>query len=237
MDVPFFFSDELNQKTKTLLLDEAASRHAVQVLRMKEDEAIQLANGKGIIARAIITDAHKKKTEVAIESITYQPPAAHIISIAISLVKNAARFEWFLEKATEIGITDIYPLLCHRTERQVFRLDRMKQILISAMLQSQQAWMPVLHTTSSFTDSIKIFEKLEGHKMIAHCLETDKQHLTNQLINQSTNQLILIGPEGDFTNEEIQLALDYHYSPVALGNTRLRTETAGMVAATLLKMR
>ena len=97
--------------------------------------------------------------------------------------------------------------------------------------------MPVLHTTASFTDSIKIFEKLEGHKMIAHCLETDKQHLTNQLINQSTNQLILIGPEGDFTNEEIQLALDYHYSPVALGNTRLRTETAGMVAATLLKMR
>jgi 16S rRNA (uracil1498-N3)-methyltransferase len=236
MVVPFFFSDELNQQTKTLLLDEAASRHAVQVLRMKEDEAVQLANGKGTIARAIITDAHKKKTEVTIENITYQPPAAHSIGIAISLVKNAARFEWFLEKATEIGVTDIYPLLCHRTERQVFRIDRMKQILISAMLQSQQAWMPVLHTTFSFTDSIKAFEKLEGNKMIAHCLETDKQQLTNQLINQSTNQLILIGPEGDFTTAEIQLALDNSYKPVALGNTRLRTETAGMVAATLLKM-
>lgn len=235
MDVPFFFSDELNQQTTSLILDETASRHAVQVLRMKDGEKLQLANGKGTIAQAIITDAHKKKTEVSIETISYEAPPKHSIGIAISLVKNSARFEWFLEKATEIGITDIYPLLCHRTERQVFRTDRMKQILISAMLQSQQAWMPVLHTTASFTDSIKAFEKIECNKMIAHCLETDKQQLDQKLINGATNQLILIGPEGDFTQEEIQLALENNYQPVALGNTRLRTETAGMVAATLLK--
>ncbi|MES2772929.1 MAG: RsmE family RNA methyltransferase [Bacteroidota bacterium] len=236
MDIPFFFSDELNQQTKSLLLEEAASRHAVQVLRMKEGELLQLANGKGVVAKAFITDAHKKKTAVEIESIAYEPAAKNTTAIAISLVKNAARFEWFLEKATEIGVTDIYPLLCHRTERQVFRLDRMKQILISAMLQSQQAWMPVLHTTASFTDSIKVFEKIESQKMIAHCLEREKRQLTDQLINQSTNQLILIGPEGDFTKEEIQMALENGYTPVALGNTRLRTETAGMVAAALLKL-
>jgi len=236
MDIPFFFSHELNQQTKTLVLDEAASRHAVQVLRMKEGAILQLANGKGTIAQAAITDAHKKSTEVTIEATSYEPPVEHKIAIAISLVKNAARFEWFLEKATEIGITDIYPLLCNRTERQVFRLDRMKQILISAMLQSQQAWMPILHTTASFNDSIKAFEKMEGSKMIAHCLKTDKQQLVDQLINQSCHQLILIGPEGDFTKEEIQLAMDNNYKPVTLGNTRLRTETAGMVAATLLKL-
>jgi len=236
MDIPFFYADELEQQTKSLFLDEAASRHAVQVLRMKEGEMLQLANGIGTKARAIINDAHKKRTEVRIESISYEPPPAHTIGIAISLVKNAARFEWFLEKVTEIGVTDIYPLLCHRTERQVFRTDRMKQILISAMLQSQQAWMPVLHTTASFTESIKAFEKADGRKMIAHCLETEKQQLANQLVNQSTNKLILIGPEGDFTKEEIELALENNYIPVALGSTRLRTETAGMVAATLMKM-
>lgn len=236
MDVPFFFSDELTQQTQSLFLDEAASRHVVQVLRIKEGEWIQIANGKGVIAKAIITDAHKKKTELRIETTSYGSPAPHTIAIAISLVKNAARFEWFLEKATEIGITGIYPLLCHRTERQVFRVDRMKQILISAMLQSQQAWMPVLHTTASFTDSIKNFGQMEGNKMIAHCLETDKQQLADKLINKSLDQLILIGPEGDFTKEEIQLALENNYTPVALGNTRLRTETAGIVAACLMKL-
>ncbi|MEO7312612.1 MAG: RsmE family RNA methyltransferase [Chitinophagaceae bacterium] len=236
MDLPFFFSDDLTQQSTTLFLDEAASRHAVQVLRMKESDALQIANGKGSIAKAIITNAHKKRTELNIEMVSFDPKAIHSIGIAISLVKNAARFEWFLEKATEIGVTDIYPLLCHRTERELFRLDRMKQILISAMLQSQQAWMPVLHTTATFTESIKYFEKIDGQKMIAHCLETDKKQLVDQLINESINRLILIGPEGDFTKEEIQLAMDNNYISVALGNTRLRTETAGMVAATLLKL-
>ena len=181
MDLPFFFSDNLLEQTKTLFLEEAASRHAIQVLRMKEGEMLQLANGKGIIAIATITDAHKKKTALQIETITCQPPPMHSIGIAISLVKNAARFEWFLEKATEIGVTDIYPVICHRTERQVFRIDRMQQILISAMLQSQQAWMPVLHTTASYSDCIKNFDKIKANKMIAHCLETDKKQLTNQL--------------------------------------------------------
>jgi len=154
------------------------------------------------------------------------------VAIAISLTKNASRFEWFLEKATEIGVSEIIPMICERTEKEKFRFDRMQGIVISAMLQSQQSWMPVLHQPAEFNQVIT--SNHFRQKFIAHCEETKKIQLTNQLINQSTNQLILIGPEGDFTPKEIGAALDKGFIPVALGETRLRTETAGMVAATLL---
>lgn len=236
MDIPFFFSEQLNQYTTSLYLEETVSKHVIQVLRMKENEQIQLVNGKGIIATAMITNANKRKTEVAIKQIEIKKQEEEKISIAISLVKNTSRFEWFLEKATEIGISEIIPLLCHRTERQVFRQDRLKHILISAMLQSQQVWMPVLHAPISLSECFKTFYPFGGQRFIAHCEETNKQQLNKPLLSSSSDKIILIGPEGDFTNDEIKLAIENKFIPVSLGHTRLRTETAGVVAATLMKI-
>ncbi|RYZ29126.1 MAG: 16S rRNA (uracil(1498)-N(3))-methyltransferase, partial [Chitinophagaceae bacterium] len=154
------------------------------------------------------------------------------ICIAISITKNASRFEWFLEKATEIGINEIIPLLCERTEKEKFRYDRMKGILVSAMLQSQQTWLPNLHQPTSFDEVIK--QASHQQKFIAHCLPEQKQQLSSVIHHLSS--IILIGPEGDFTPAEIEAALQNNFIPVALGETRLRTETAGMVAAALLRL-
>ena len=153
------------------------------------------------------------------------------ITIAISLLKNTNRFEWFLEKVTEIGVSEIIPLICERTEKEKFRHDRMNQICISAMLQSQQVWLPVLHEPLPLSNqTIKQF--IHQQKFIAHCYDGYKQQLNHQTINPSS--LILIGPEGDFTKAEIELAMQNNFVPVSLGETRLRTETAGVVAAAIL---
>jgi 16S rRNA (uracil1498-N3)-methyltransferase len=233
MALPFFYIENLAVDNGSMVLDEATSKHVVQVLRMRIGEQLQLTNGRGQLVTAQINDDHKKHCTVTVLQTTQQPAQNHHITIAISPVKNNSRFEWFLEKATEIGVTQIIPLICERTEKQHFRLDRMKGILVSAMLQSQQVWLPELPEPIKFKQLIGMqnFEQ----KFIAHCEdENNKQPLTQKLINQSNNQLILIGPEGDFTKDEIELALQQQYQPVALGNTRLRTETAGIVAATLL---
>jgi 16S rRNA (uracil1498-N3)-methyltransferase len=202
---------------------------------MQNGEQLQLTNGKGNLFTAEITDNNRKRCEVKIIQTVKQLRPAINVSIAISLVKNSSRFEWFLEKATEIGVTEIIPLICTRTEKQHFRHERMNGILISAMLQSQQTWLPVLHEPVKFNDCVS--KATQQQKFIAHCEdENNKVQLTSTLLNPSTSKLILIGPEGDFTKEEIELALKNNFIPVALGNTRLRTETAGMVAATLLRL-
>jgi 16S rRNA (uracil1498-N3)-methyltransferase len=205
------------------------------VLRMKIGEQLQITDGKGNLFITEIVDDHKKKATVEILSSTFVKPPEKKITIAISLVKNTSRFEWFLEKATEIGVNEIIPLLCTRTEKQHFRFDRMNGILVSAMLQSQQAWLPVLHEPTRFDDLVmRRFD--DSKKYIAHCLPEGNKETLNHQINKSSNQLILIGPEGDFTSDEIEQALQSDFTPVTLGETRLRTETAGIVAATLLRL-
>lgn len=237
MSLSYFYIDPLDTSKKEITLDEDTSFHIVQVLRMKADEKLQLTDGKGALATGHIRECHKKHCTVAIETMTNQPQSPKKISIAISLVKNSSRFEWFLEKATEIGVSEIIPLICERTEKEKFRYDRMKGICVSAMLQSQQCWLPVLHQPIAFELLFRQDEVAAAvQKFIAHCEEGTKQQLSHQLINSSTNQLILIGPEGDFSPKEIEMALQHQFIPVTLGETRLRTETAGMVAATLLKM-
>jgi 16S rRNA (uracil1498-N3)-methyltransferase len=160
------------------------------------------------------------------------------VSIAISLVKSPARFEWFLEKATELGVSEIVPIICERTERQHFRYERMKAILVSAMLQSQQVWLPVLKEPIKFETLVRE-ESMpnERVKLIAHCEDSTKQQLSSLKIGKTSDSIILIGPEGDFTSKEIEHALEHNYLPVALGETRLRTETAGVAAAVLLCMK
>ena len=235
MALPFFYKEDITLNTTDVVLDEDTSKHIVQVLRMKTGEQLQLTNGKGNLFTAEIKDDNRKKCIVTIINKSEIPNHKSKISIAISLVKNSTRFEWFLEKATEIGITEIIPLICERTEKTAFKFDRMKSILVSAMLQSQQTWLPVLHEPVKF-EKLVIQQNDNTEKFIAHCEnKNNKVSLTSQLLNPSTSKLILIGPEGDFTTTEIATALKNNFVPVALGETRLRTETAGIVAATVLR--
>lgn len=236
MQLPFFYIPGYSNQ-KEIELDEDTSRHIVQVLRMKKDQAVNLTDGKGHLLTTHITDDHKKHCTVAVDQFKFTEPAIRKISVAISLLKNSSRFEWFLEKATEIGVNEIIPLICQRTERQKFRADRMQSILVSAMLQSQQVWLPVLHAPIDYALVFRQEEVAQkSQKFIAHCVEAEKRNL-NDLVNETLpSQIILIGPEGDFTTEEIELALGSHFIPVALGDNRLRAETAGMVAATLLRI-
>ncbi len=212
------------------MLDEDTSRHVVQVLRMKAGEQLNLTDGKGHLLLCEVLEANKKHCTVNVVGSWLTPHVSRHITIAISLLKNANRFEWFLEKATEIGVSEIIPLICERTEKEKFRYDRMNAICISAMLQSQQCWLPVLHQPMDFSKAVTL--STANQKYIAHCDDGAKNQLTSQSFNQSA--IILIGPEGDFTPKEIELALANQFIPVSLGETRLRTETAGVVAAALL---
>ncbi len=233
MSLPFFYIDHIDTSAASIALNEETSRHIVQVLRMKAGEQLQLTDGKGNLFTAEVNDNNKKKCAVTLLNTSNIQRSANNITIAISLIKNNSRFEWFLEKATELGVTTIIPLLCERTEKQHFRLDRMKNILVSAMLQSQQCWLPVLYEPTRLGDLVmRQFDDCK--KYIAHCEDEKNKEQLHQQINKSSNQLIMIGPEGDFTSEEIGSAIQHHFIPVALGNTRLRTETAGVVVAALL---
>jgi len=234
MALSFFYIADYSPSLKEILLDEDTSRHVVQVLRMKEGEKLNLTDGKGNLITAEVTDNHKKHCSVKVIGSRFTPQVPRKITIAISLLKNTNRFEWFLEKVTEIGISEIIPLICERTEKQKFRYDRMKGICVSAMLQSQQCWLPILHEPVKYIEYIKSMERNSDlTRFIAHCEEPGEKNSLSTLkpFNHST---LLIGPEGDFTKQEIELALQNNFIPVGLGDTRLRSETAGVVAATLL---
>ena len=234
MQRPFFYIELFDSSTGTIELDEETSRHAVQVLRMQAGEKLNLTDGKGNLIEAAISDAHKKHSIVRILNKRITPHDPVKIIVAISLLKNTSRFEWFLEKATEIGVNEIIPLLCERTEKQKFRHERMKSICISAMLQSQQTWLPALGDPVRLTDLL--ISNLAGtQKLIAYCGEGNKHAINNLPIGKFAQRQICIGPEGDFTSAEIDLALQHDFIPVSLGQTRLRSETAGIVATTILK--
>jgi len=226
----FFYEPQIKTGLSTFELSEASSRHCIQVLRMRTGASLNLTNGLGARFGACILSEDRKAAVVQIKQETSVAANSRSISIGIALLKNSDRFEWMLEKITEIGVSQIFPLTSKRSEQHRFRFDRYNQILIAAMLQSQQCWLPILHEPQSV-------EKLIQHsphdlKLIAHCEDETKNPL--QLLSPSHDSLVLIGPEGDFTKEEIDQALQHSFIPISLGNTRLRTETAGVVAMTLL---
>jgi 16S rRNA (uracil1498-N3)-methyltransferase len=237
MNLPLFYISDIVAAQKEMELDEDTSKHVVNVLRKKKGDQLHLTDGKGFLLLTTITDDHKKRCRVTVLNEQFIPQTGRKISVAISLLKNASRFEWFLEKATELGISEIIPIICDRTEKQHFRYDRMQNILVSAMLQSQQAWLPVLHQPVGFGQLLKQEDVIDNtQKFIAHCMPGSKQPLAAMVNASLPSQIILIGPEGDFTNEEVSFATQHYFIPVTLGDTRLRTETAGMVAAVLLKV-
>lgn len=234
MNLPCFFTETIAEKGEIITLDEDSSRHILQVLRFKIGGRVQLTDGKGNQLTTEIVAEHKKSARVHVLSSVHQLLPERKIAIAISLIKNTSRFEWFLEKVTEIGVHEIIPLVCERTVKQHFRLGRMKNILISAMLQSRQSWLPSLQEPLFFADILERF--LPYQRLIAHCMDDEKHDLL-RLADLHKDAIVLIGPEGDFTSKEIELALQSGYLPVRLGDNRLRTETAGVVAATLLKFK
>jgi 16S rRNA (uracil1498-N3)-methyltransferase len=197
-----------------IILSAEESKHATKVLRKKEGDILNFTNGKGYFYKAKITVADTRKCRLQVVS-TEQKEKQHNyhLHIAIAPTKNMDRYEWFLEKATEIGVDEITPIICHHSERKVIKTERCNRILLSAMKQSLKFHLPKLN---------------EGNKYIAHCEEGNKTELKEKKKEKRT--LILIGPEGDFSPSEIELALQNQFKAVSLGTSRLRTETAGIIA-------
>jgi len=234
MASPYFYFAHLAAMAEEFALNEKSSRHIVQVLRMQAGEDLRLTDGKGLSVLAIIREANKKRCLVKIAEKQKQDEPRRKVQIALSLLKNTARFEWFLEKATELGVSEIIPLKCARTEKQQFRMERLQGILESALIQSQQVWMPVIHDPQPFTEWI---EQAQAHqKFIAHCDPGAKRKLREITDTTLSSQLIGIGPEGDFSEEEIKKAIDNGFMAVDLGEHRLRSETAALAAAAILKL-
>ncbi len=208
-------------------LNKEDSNHLVRVFRAMDGDIVYITDGKGTIYKCVITDANPKSCLVEIVDKTAgKDQRSFILQVAIAPTKNISRFEWFLEKSTEIGIDVITPLLCDHSERKVIKTDRLNRVLIAAMKQSLKSHLPVLHELTKFSDFIR--KPFEGQKFIAFVNDN-----TDELIDicrRNTNTLLLIGPEGDFSKEEITEAEKFGFIPVGLGPSRLRTETAGVVA-------
>ncbi len=234
-----------NRQGNTAVLEDEEARHATQVLRRKIGDAMQLTDGLGNLYTGEIIDIAKKSCTVGINEThaAYNKRPVHL-HIAIAPTKNIDRFEWFLEKATEIGIDEITPLLCKRSERTIIKPDRLNGILISAMKQSFQTYLPKLNEAIDFQKFMKQDFLQYNQKLIAHCIDfADAQTHNSQLITPNSekpplskvyqkgeNVVILIGPEGDFTENELGLAFERSFKGISLGQNRLRTETAGLVA-------
>lgn len=225
MDKTIFFAPDILDK-KELPHDEAL--HCVKVLRKKEGDEILITDGNGFFYEASIVNAHQKHCLVEIEKTIEAPNNwAFNLQIAFAPTKNMDRSEWFVEKATEIGVNRISPILCQHSERKDLKLQRIEKILVSAIKQSQKAVIPILDELTSFESIIK--QPFEGLKFIAHCYDMPKKHLKD-LYTKDSNVLILIGPEGDFSEEEVAMAIDAGFESISLGNSRLRTETAALFA-------
>jgi len=233
MSAPLFFITEPLVGLTGVTLDEDNSKHAIQVLRLKMGNIVELTDGKGQLATASIIDDNRKHCRLQVQQLQSIPRPLKQITLAISLLKNRNRFEWLLEKVTELGVANIIPLLCDRTEKESARVERMQSILQSALLQSRQVWLPTLVTPQEF-GAIQKWKLQDGDHFIATCSDVTKQPLSSLIATSKKNVLICIGPEGDFTDDELNIAAENNFVSVSLGSSRLRTETAGIVAVSLL---
>ena len=223
-----FYNPELTIDTKQFSFDKIESRHVVRVLRKKVGDKIFITNGLGQLFTSEILLVDDKKCLVKIVSLeTQKNDRNYYLHLAIAPTKLNDRFEWFLEKATEIGIDEITPVICEHSERKEIKIERMEKIILSAAKQSLKFHFPKLNEPITFNAFMKT--NFSGQLFIAHCEETSKKSLKSEL-KPAINTTILIGPEGDFSTKEIQQSLANNFIPVSLGNSRLRTETAGIVA-------
>ena len=210
------------------VLNEEESKHCIRVLRLQSGDRVVLVDGKGGFYQAEITDPHPKKTTLRIIATELEySKRNHYLHIAVTPTKNIERIEWFLEKATELGIDEISFIICDRSERKEIKLDRLIKVVTSAVKQSLKAYHPKVNGAIHFKNFIK--QSQASQKFIAHCVHDTKKELKDYLQLHS-NYIILVGPEGDFTSNEITLATDHDFVPITLGNSRLRTETAALEA-------
>jgi len=224
-----FYNRHINESDKQFTFDKIESKHIIRVLRKKEGDLLNITNGVGNLFTAKVRIASDKSCLVDILTTEKKiKPWPYNLHIAIAPTKSNDRFEWFLEKATEIGIDEITPILCDHSERKVLKMERMQKILEAAAKQSLKYHFPVLNEPTTFKTFIS--KENSTQLYIAHCEEQEKKSLKSEL-KESKNITILIGPEGDFSTEEIKIALEKKYTPISLGESRLRTETAGIIAA------
>jgi len=222
-----FYDPNIKESGDTATFSKEESRHIVKVLRKRVGDRLWITNGLGWIFESEILVDNPKACTISIISKTQQKKRSYQLHLAVAPTKMNERYEWFLEKATEIGVDEITPIICEHSERKIIKTERFERILQSAMKQSLNSYLPKLNPAISFTDFMKI--NLEGQRFIAHCEDTHKKSLKHQLKSEASIT-ILIGPEGDFSTKEIEIALDNNFIPVTLGETRLRTETAAIVA-------
>lgn len=213
----------------TYILDEKESRHCIKVLRMTAGTMVRVIDGKGNLYEGVIDNPDPKRCSILLNNvITGFEKRNYRLHIAISPVKNQDRFEWFVEKSVEIGIDEITPLICKNTEKQRVNPSRLNSIIISAMKQSLKAGMTLLNEATSFENFIS--KDQAGSRLFGHCRATGKRSKIDQEYKKGEDAVIMIGPEGDFSDNEIGLALKQGFHPVHFGNSRLRTETAGIAA-------
>lgn len=224
-----FYSPNINEDSDQFTFEKIESRHIVKVLRKVEGDTLFITNGENAVFTAqILIASDKKCIAKIITKEKKQKSWDYYLHVAIAPTKNNDRLEWFLEKATEIGIDEITPIICKHSERKVIKKERFEKVIISAMKQSLKFNLPKLNDATSFTNFIS--QNHEGDLFIAHCEESDKKTFKENLTPKE-NITILIGPEGDFSNNEINIALSKKFIPITFGENRLRTETAGVVAA------
>ena len=222
-----FYNSEIKSGDKTFTFDKEESKHIIKVLRKQEGHKIHITNGLGYLFISEIVLGLEKKCEVKINEQHFFKPTNFYTHIAVAPTKMLDRMEWFLEKATEIGIHEITPIICEHSERKLYKIDRAEKIIQAATKQSNQYYLPKINEAITFSEFLK--KNHSSQKFIAHCEETDKKSFAKE-IERNKPVIILIGPEGDFSTKEIKLAIDNNFIPVTLGNTRLRTETAALVA-------
>ena len=222
-----FYNPDITEDTHSFFFDREESKHIIKVMRKKGGDILFVTNGLGFLFKTEITLASDNKCTVKIVGFEKAEKIKYHLHMAVAPTKMNDRYEWFLEKATEMGISEITPIICDHSERKFVKSERFDKIILSAMKQSAQCYLPKLNDPMAFKDFIKLSNS--GQQFIAHCEETDKKSL-KEMIKSAEDITILIGPEGDFSEKEIALAIENNYLPVSLGNTRLRTETAAIVA-------
>ena len=228
-----FYNSELDTSIKTFNFSKDESHHIVKVLRKSTGDLLMITNGKGWIFEAEVIIPNHNKCVVSILKSTFETPRPYTIHLAVAPTKMNDRYEWFIEKATEIGVDIITPIICQNSERKIIKTERFEKILQSAMKQSLHCYLPSLAPAIRFSEFIKMPQ--EGATFIAHCEDGEKLKFKDQ-IEAKKSITILIGPEGDFSPNEIELALKHQYIPVSLGASRLRTETAGIVAGHTIQL-
>ncbi|UII76166.1 16S rRNA (uracil(1498)-N(3))-methyltransferase [Flagellimonas sp. HMM57] len=228
-----FFNPSLDNSFKQFFFTPEESKHIVKVLRKKEGDLLQITNGKGYLFEAKIITADPRNCKAQIVKDIKSVPKRYRLHLIVAPTKMNDRYEWFLEKATEIGVDEITPIICERSERKVLKIERMQRVLQSAMKQSLQTFLPKLNPIISYQEFMD--KELEGFKFIAHCDEGEKMEFKRKAVADS-NIVMLIGPEGDFSKAEIDQAKSKGFVPVSLGTTRLRTETAAIVACTTVSI-